>query len=141
MLEYTDGINSLHFADFSTWMALGEIGVSLPWWCPALVLWAPGSWGLFLNLKKKLWWKNCIFRNILGQSWTLKFHKVKLMKFKTFNFDLKYFGKWQFFNYEIFLRFKKSPQLPGAGRTRAGHHQRSDMPASPRARNLVVIET
>ena len=63
------------------------------------------------------------------------------MKFKTFNFDLKYFGKWQFFNYEIFLRFKKSPQLPGAGRTRAGHHQRSDMPASPRARNLVVIET
>ena len=31
-------------------MALGEVGVSLPWWCHALVLPAPGSWGHFLNL-------------------------------------------------------------------------------------------
>ena len=31
-------------------MALGEVGVSLPWWCPALVLLAPGYWSLFLNL-------------------------------------------------------------------------------------------
>ena len=36
----------------SVWckMALGEVGVSLPWWCHAFVLPAPGSWGLFLNL-------------------------------------------------------------------------------------------
>ena len=55
------------------------------------------------------------------------------MKFKTFNFDLNYFWKWQFFHYEIFFRFKNSLQLPGAGRTRVGHHHGSDMPPSPRA--------
>ena len=74
-----------------------------------------------------------IFRNILGQSWTLKFHKVKLMKSKTFNFDLKYFWKCQLFHYENCLRFRKSHQLPGAGRTRAGHHHGSDMSTSTRA--------
>ena len=73
------------------------------------------------------------FRGILGQSWTLKFHKVKLLKFKTFNFDLKYFRKWQFFHYDFFFRFKNGLQLPGAGRTRVGHHHRSDTPTSPRA--------
>ena len=31
------------------------------------------------------------------------------------------------------MRFKKRPQLPGAGRTRAGHHHGSHMPASPEA--------
>ena len=31
--------------------ALGEVGVSLPWWCTDLVLVAPGYWSLFLNLK------------------------------------------------------------------------------------------
>ena len=31
------------------------------------------------------------------------------------------------------MRFKKSPQLPGAGRTRAGHHQGSHTPTSPKA--------
>ena len=31
------------------------------------------------------------------------------------------------------MRFKKSPQLPGAGRTRAWHHHESHMPISPRA--------
>ena len=31
--------------------ASGEVGVSLPWWCAALVLLAPGYWSLFLNLK------------------------------------------------------------------------------------------
>ena len=55
------------------------------------------------------------------------------MKFKTFNFELKYFWKWQFFHYENFLRFKNGPQLPGAGRTRAGHHHGSHMPTSPGA--------
>ena len=29
------------------------------------------------------------------------------------------------------MRFKKRPQLPGAGRTRAGHHHRSHTPTSP----------
>ena len=30
------------------------------------------------------------------------------------------------------MRFKKCPQLPGAGRTRAWHHHGSDIPTSPR---------
>ena len=36
-------------------------------------------------------------------------------------------------HYKKIMRFKKSPQLPGAGRTRAGHHHGSDTPTSPRA--------
>ena len=28
-------------------IVLGEVGVSLPWWCNALVLLAPDKWGLF----------------------------------------------------------------------------------------------
>ena len=35
--------------------------------------------------------------------------------------------------YEKLMRFKKSPQLPGAGRTRTWHHHESDTPTSPRA--------
>ena len=37
---------------WSVWckMALAEVGGSLPWCCPALVLLAPGYWSLFLNL-------------------------------------------------------------------------------------------
>ena len=31
------------------------------------------------------------------------------------------------------MRFKKRPQLPGAGRTRVGHHHGSHMPTSPEA--------
>ena len=31
------------------------------------------------------------------------------------------------------MRFKNSPQLPGAGRKRAWHHHGSDTPTSPRA--------
>ena len=37
---------------WSVWskMALAEVGLSLSWWCPALVLLAPGYWSVFLNL-------------------------------------------------------------------------------------------
>ena len=31
------------------------------------------------------------------------------------------------------MRFKKMPQLPGAGRARAGHHHGSHTPTSPEA--------
>ena len=31
------------------------------------------------------------------------------------------------------MRFKKTPQLPGAGRTRAWHHHESHTPTSPGA--------
>ena len=31
------------------------------------------------------------------------------------------------------MRFKKRPQLPGAGRARAGHHHGSHTPTSPGA--------
>ena len=38
---------------WSVWCktALEEVGVSLPWWCPALVLLTPGYWSLFLSLQ------------------------------------------------------------------------------------------
>ena len=52
------------------------------------------------------------------------------MKFKTFNFDLKYFWKWQFFHYENVFRFKNNLQLPGARRTRVGHHHGRDTSTS-----------
>ena len=39
-------------------MALGEVGLSLPWQCHSLVLLAPGNWRLFLNLIFFLKWKN-----------------------------------------------------------------------------------
>ena len=58
--------------------ASGEVGVSLPWWCAALVLLAPGYWSLYLNFKN--WF--------IGQSWKFEFHKVKLMKFQSFNFSI-----------------------------------------------------
>ena len=56
-----------------------------------------------------------------------------MLKFKTFNFDLKFYWNWSFFHYEKIMRFKKWPQLPGAGRTRAGHHHGSHTPTSPEA--------
>ena len=73
------------------------------------------------------------FTKSLSQSWKIKFHKVKLLKFKTLNFDLKFCWNWSFFHYEKIMRFKKSPQLPGAGRTRAGHHHGSHTATSPGA--------
>ena len=73
------------------------------------------------------------FREILGQSWTLKFHKVKLLKFKTFKFNLKFLWNRSFFHYEKIMRFKKTLQQPGARRTGARHHQGSDTPTSARA--------
>ena len=51
-----------------------------------------------------------------------------MQKFKTFNFDLKFCWNWSFFHYEKIMRFKNWPQLPGAGRTRAGHHHGSHTP-------------
>ena len=73
------------------------------------------------------------FRGILGQSWTLKFHKVKLLKFQNFNFYLKLLWNWSFFHYEKIMRFKDWPQVSGAGRGRAGHHHGSHTPTSPEA--------
>ena len=56
---------------------------------------------------------------------------MKLLKFKTFNFDLKFLWNWSLFHYQKIMRFKNSPQLPGAGRRRAGHHHGSHTPTSP----------
>ena len=67
---------------------------------------------------------------------SLKFQQFYLMKFDffpSFNFDLKFLWNWSFFHYEKIMRFKKWPQLPGAGRTRAGHHHGSHTPTSPGA--------
>ena len=61
----------------------------------------------------------------------VKFHKVKLLEFKTFNFNIKFLGNWPFFHYEKIMRFKNGPQLPGARRIRVGHHHGSHTPTSP----------
>ena len=57
--------------NWSVWskMALGEVGLSLPWRCHALVLLALGYWRHFLNLIIFSYWKITSFRGILGQSW------------------------------------------------------------------------
>ena len=73
------------------------------------------------------------FRKNLGQKWTLKFHKVKLLKFNTFNFNLKHVWNWSFFHYEKVVRFKSCLQLTVAQRTRAWHHHGSTTSTSPRA--------
>ena len=39
------------------------------------------------------------------------------------------------------MRFKKSPQLPGAGRTRAWHYHGSHTPTSPGAINGLSTQT
>ena len=37
----------------------------------------------------------------------IEFHNVKLLKFETFKFNLKYFWNWSFFHFEKNIRFKK----------------------------------
>ena len=60
-------------------IALGEGGVSLPWWCHALVLQAPGYWGLFLNPIIFSWWKNDQFqRNFRSKLKDLNFYNFTL---------------------------------------------------------------
>ena len=62
---------------------------------------------------------------ILGQSWNIKFHKVKLLKFKTENSHFSIMKKlWD---------WKKISSLPGAGRTRAWNYHGSATPTSPSA--------
>ena len=56
-----------------------------------------------------------------------------MLKFKTFNFDLKFYWNWSFFHYEKIMRLKKWPQLPRAGRTMAEHHHGSHTHTSPEA--------
>ena len=40
-------VHKFEFASVWCKIALGGVGVSLPWWCAALVLLAPGYWSLF----------------------------------------------------------------------------------------------
>ena len=68
------------------------------------------------------------FNRILGQSL-----KSSILVILPFNFDLKFCWNWSFFHYEKIMRFIKSPQLPGAGRTWAWHYHGSHMPTSPGA--------
>jgi hypothetical protein len=42
-------------------------------------------------------------------------------------------SRLSFFHYEKIRRLKKSPQLPGAGRTRTWHHHGSDTATFPRS--------
>ena len=60
------------------------------------------------------------FKNILGQSWTVKFHKVKLLKFKTFKLTKNISETfWNIFHYEEIIRSKNVLsflELEGQGR-------------------------
>ena len=64
--------------------ALGEVGMSLPWWCAAFVLLSPGYWSLFLNLKKMF----------IMEKWRGHFShrsKLKLWNFSSFTlWNLKF---------------------------------------------------
>ena len=70
------------------------------------------------------------FSRILGQSWKSWISVILPNEILPFNFDLKFCWNWTFFHYEKIMRFKNGPQLPGAGRTRAGHHHGSHTPTS-----------
>ena len=88
---------------WSAWfkMALGEVGMSLPWWCHVLALLAPGYWRLFLNLKPLVHnGKLTNFRGILGQSWNSEVSGILPYEFQSFNFDLKFLWNWSFFHYD-----------------------------------------
>ena len=76
----------------SVWckMALGEVGVSLLWWCHALLLLAPGYWRLFLNLKSLVHnGKLTNFRGILSQSWNSEVSAILPYGFSEFQLWLK----------------------------------------------------
>ena len=96
------------FASLWCKTALGEVGVSLPWWCTALVLLAPGYWSLFLNLTKLFIMEKWRGHFSIGQSWNFEFHKAKLLKFQSFNFDLWTRGHFSIIN--KFFKFKKRLQ-------------------------------
>ena len=65
-------------------MALGEVGVSLPW-CHALVLLAPGYWRFFLNLINDQFQRN--FRSKL-KLWNFKFQLWPKIPLKLVIFSL-----------------------------------------------------
>ena len=80
-------------------MALGEVGVSLSWWCHILALLAPCYWRLFLNLKSLVHnGKLTNFRGILSQSWNSEVSAILPYEFQSFNFDLKFLWNWSFFH-------------------------------------------
>ena len=89
-------------------MALGEVGVSLPWWCHALVLPAPGYGRLF---KISYFFHNgqmTSFRGILGQSWNSEVSAILPYEILPFNFDFKFCWNWSFFHYELWDLKKSS---------------------------------
>ena len=60
---------------------------------------------LFSNVWLSSWWKNGQFqRNFRVKVEALKKIKLKLLKFKTFNFDLKFLWNWSFFHYQKITR-------------------------------------
>ena len=77
-------------------MALGEVGMLLPWWCHALVRHAPGvEFNIVFEMQNAI--VSEIFKVKVETQKKDKFHTVKLLKFKTFKFNLKYY----FWNYWI----------------------------------------
>jgi hypothetical protein len=73
------------------------------------------------------------FSRILGQSLKSSISAILTNEILPFNFNLKFYWNSSFFHSEKIMRFKKWPQLPGAGRTRVGHHHGSHTPTSPEA--------
>ena len=85
MQEHTVVCKIVHkFASVWCKTALGEVGVSLPWWCAALVLLPPGYWSLFLNLKN-------LFIMEIGQSWNSENSAILPCEIQSFNFDIVIF--------------------------------------------------
>ena len=66
--------------------ALGEVGVSLPWWCHPLFLLAPGYWSQFLGLKN---WSKLKFWNFsIFTLWNSKFQLWPMEKWPLVIFPL-----------------------------------------------------
>ena len=91
--------------------ALGEVGVSLSWWCAALVLLAPGYWSLLLNSKKLFVmekWPEVIFPLVKVE--TLKFQQFYLVKFKVSTLTYGKMTRGHFSIINNFFKFKKRLQ-------------------------------
>ena len=67
----------------SSKVALGEVGMPLPWWCAALVLLAPDYWSLFLNFKKLF-----IMEKWPEVIWNSEISAILPCEIQSFNFDL-----------------------------------------------------
>ena len=98
-------------------MTLGEVGVSLPWWCYALVLLDPSYWRFFKSYNFSIMEKLPVLEEFYVETWN--FSNFTLWNFK-FLLWPKISLKLVIFPSRIFLRFKKvftnlEPEGQGSG--------------------------